>query len=148
MVRLKYKESIDVWKKIKEFFKNAFIWIRAHGGIIGCIALVLGFFIGRKLTADGDIKYIEQLRADNARLVEESETICRKLSELERERESDKRATESIRTELESARRNLDRYKELIGNSAENLGQLSDTNRRLREFIEKYSKGIESLKNS
>ena len=137
-----------MWKKIKEFFKNAFIWIRAHGGIIGCIALILGFFIGRKFTADGNIEYIAELRADNKRLMEESEAICRKLSELERERESDKRATESIRTELESARLNLDRYKELIGNSEGNCEQLTDTNKRLRDFINKYSDKIENLKNN
>ena len=124
-----------MWKKIKDFFTNIFSYIAIAIGVIAGF-----FFATRRASID-----FEQLRADNEQLKQSLEQLREQLGLVTNINESNNEQYKAIGTELYNIDRLIERTREDIDSERGDVSKLQDTNKLLRDWIQKYGKEVDSL---
>lgn len=123
-------------------------WLRKWWGLIASAALfIAGFFVGRG-RRDGTDLNIEKLRADNEQLTEQVRKLRQTVAEL---RELDSRHREELKDleyHLEDAQRALGLLRKGLEQGEGDLTELGETNRRLREYVEKHGARLREIQSA
>ena len=127
-------------------FAKTKTWLSSHhlGWIVAVLAAVAGFLVGRRASAPAAADFAK-LRADCAELAERLRRREEEIDQLRRLHDSDAERYNSIAAELAAARSALDGIGKSVESGQDNVEQLTENNRRLREWIEKYGAHIENI---
>ena len=126
-----------MWKKIKAFFKK--YW----GIIAGAVLFVVGFIVGKftgRTTADFD-----KLRANNDQLAKQIHDLGGLLGQSENLSRLNEIELARLRADLANANQLLKSSKTAIAGGKSDVTGLTETNKRLADWIRKYGKPVANI---
>jgi len=164
MVSLKYKESIDVWKKIKAWWTKVKLWLSKNKKILITIgtAFIAGFLTALRIDSgrNASIKrYIAELEASISQYADLNTRLQSLRGELEKRVESIEYTSDELRrqnaelvglnqqaeTELVTARNELADIKQRLDSTQGIANEISDFGGRLQAESEKLNDGCKRL---
>lgn len=128
-----------MYEKIRNWFKRNWPHILSFG-----LTFIIGVIVGRG-RRNGTAADIEQLRADNDRLrgqISNLRSISNGLRKLDDER---KEELEQLEVKLAEADRAAKLFREELEHGAGDTADLSETNKRLREFVQRYGEELRKI---
>jgi septal ring factor EnvC (AmiA/AmiB activator) len=137
--RVLFRRSKDVWDKIKEFFKKAWVWFAAALGI-GAAAGIIGS-IGKRYAADKS--ELERLRTEISKSSDELQQLKGQqsiTSDASRELEESIRRQSDILNNVEVKLREDER---VLDDSEQQLREAERLLRETRAILEKYTKSAD-----
>ena len=126
------------YEKIGKFLKN---W----WGVIASAALfIAGFFVGRGRRSGTDID-IEKLREDNEQLDSEVRTLRQTANTLRNLDTANKQELGELEAHLTEAERAVRLLRQELDRGGGDIAKLGETNKQLREYIEKYGSRLKEI---
>jgi len=129
-----------VWAKIKAFFKK--YW----GIVAGAVLFIAGIIVG-KSTGRTDADFAK-LRENNDQLARQIHDLGELLGQSEYLVSINKIELRRIREDLANANSILKRSKDALEGGKSDVAGLSETNEKLRDWLQKYGKPVADIQGS